>query len=208
MNASGKQALGDGWESSGASSKQEWQHSLPLGESLQPQLFSKSTSQAKEKESFWDTAVRVLMSVSFVVAVLSWGPVIVASVVMASNTKPPLIVHGYTAAPVHPGELITVYADVERDLERRCSARYSRKIIDSVGSVYSVEPSTDLSYHAIKVLDELNPNKLTINVLTPTSIQPGWATIITPVSYSCNPVQKLFPINIVLKMRVQVIPWD
>ena len=209
MNASGKQALGDGWEGSGASSKQEWQHSLPLGEFSQQQLSLGNTLATKEEpEGFWDRVIQVVMGVSFVVAALTWGAVIVASLFWASNTTPPFVLKDYKAMPLYQGGMITIDANVERDLDRRCSVKYSRKIVDSAGIVYSIEPTTEMSYNAIKVLEELNPGKLRINAQTSNSISTGWATVLTPLSYSCNPLQKIFPIQMVLKMRVQVMPWN
>lgn len=124
----------------------------------------------------------------------------------ALDRTPPFTLAGYTIEDVRPGETTIVRATVKRDLHRGCSAIYSRYMYDRNGVKYNLEADREMSARAIEHMDQQTPDQLRAAVQVPNDFTPGNAIMVTDLRYKCNPLHTWWPIGVLMKMDVKVLP--
>lgn len=121
------------------------------------------------------------------------------------DSKPPLVMTGYTVSPAYPGGTMIAVLDVQRDLSRNCRAEYSRRFVDSAGALHSIESDTTMTATAIRKSEDRNPGKSIFAMVVPYGAAPGPGKIITPLKYYCNPWHNLYPLDVSLEVDALVL---
>lgn len=119
--------------------------------------------------------------------------------------EPPFELKTVQATSAAPGGTVFIVSGVERDLRRKCDVSFNRHMFDSKGYRYDISGTQFMSSDALRGLDAADPDKLLLTVQVPQGAQKGTASLITVLSYSCNPLHKLWPINQVLTMKFEVL---
>ena len=151
-----------------------------------------------------DWASRKILQL-LLIAFGAWGAVALIVLAWALDTDPPFRLVGYTMGAGYAGGTAKIDADVKRDLARKCDVVYSRRLVDSQGYIYTIEPSTSVSAEALEQQDARSPDKLLYAIRIPLNASPGPAEILTPLEYSCNLWQKIRPITMVMVNMVEII---
>lgn len=149
--------------------------------------------------------VRDMTSVLFLICCLTWGGLGIVWVQWAFDNDPPIKMLNYSVVPVYPGGTTLAVADVTRDLSRNCDAVYSRHFVDSTGAIFPIESDTSMGSSAVQTMDKRNPGKLIFTAHIPERAAPGMGTLVTPLSYTCNPWHGLRPITMSLEMQAKVL---
>ena len=118
---------------------------------------------------------------------------------------PPFALFDYTSSPAKPGEVLTIRANVRRDLGRRCSVHYSRSFFDSTGTRFDMASEQFMNADAIEELNRKLPDKLILTLAVPAHATPGKGAVMVALDYKCNPLQSHYPISMILMMDVEVL---
>jgi hypothetical protein len=120
---------------------------------------------------------------------------------LLANRTPPLQALPHEPISVRPGEWSEVSVPVTRDLSRRCSVTYSRRVVDSDGSKFDL-PGGGESAESIRNLSQVSAGQMRLMVLMPPAraasaigIDFGPGQLITTRSWVCNPAQAIWPIQ-------------
>lgn len=148
----------------------------------------------------------------FTAARLLWLPVavlVLAAVqllVWSVDRAPPFEI--LTVAPTtrRAGERIDLQATVRRDLARRCSVAYTRQIFDARGFRHDLEGVQFASWRTVDTFDRLTPGELRVSVAVPGNAAPGPAQLVTTLLYECNPLHRLWPIEVVATLPFNIDP--
>jgi hypothetical protein len=122
-----------------------------------------------------------------------------------TDTRVPFRVTGeavYTAAI--PGETVKVEVPAKRDAHANCSVLFSRYMYDSNGTYYDLMATRFLSAQGIHLLDKINPNHVKFAFKIPEEATPGKALVVTQLSYMCNPLNYIWPIDYDMKITIEV----
>ena len=122
------------------------------------------------------------------------------------DRSPPLVIFEYTASPTQPNGTMLINGDVKRSLDRECSAVLSRTLIDANGYRSAIGGSQIMTADAIRKIDDANHNKMLVAIPIPKDIVPGPAVLATSMSYTCNPIHQLWPIEMLIEMNVEILP--
>lgn len=140
---------------------------------------------------------------------LAWA-LLVASMLgagmMMADTEPPFRMLSYTVNSPRPGELLRVNAQVERQLDRGCSVRFGRYILDSTGTRMDVLDATQMTAAAVRGLDAVAPGRLSLAVRVPDHAAPGKAHLVTPLAYTCNAWHAIRPIETTMVVDFEIAP--
>ena len=113
----------------------------------------------------------------------------------------------YKAGRGKPGDTIVIYGNVRRDVERHCSVTYSRHFYDSTGASYELTQGPQLmSSAALDELNRINPDTIRLAIQIPKAAAPGRGKVLVSLEYTCNAVHKLWPIEVLTTMDVEVDP--
>ena len=121
----------------------------------------------------------------------------------AFDRHPPFAIIGpVMARNAPPGGTAYFVADVRRDLDRDCSVRFSRYLIDGAGvrHDFAVDPRV-MTADGLRAMDTLMAGKLRLAVEIPRGANPGRATYTTELIYVCNPLHKWWPIEVSMPLR-------
>ena len=141
---------------------------------------------------------------------LDWLPriILLAAAVMvgiqAADRREPFEVLRVEPASARPGEIVTIYADVRRDVSRACSADLSRSVFDS-RLVRFDYPQTRFSAEMIEEMERAHPGRLQVAVMVPPGAAAGPADLVNVLSYRCNQVHALWPIEVTTRMPFTVL---
>lgn len=144
-------------------------------------------------------------------SVLVWSAFLFIGVVSgliiywAQDTKPPFKMKDFTvdsAAPV--GGFVKITMFVDRDISRNCDVVVSRFVQDAKG-YRSYSASQSLSAADVVRLELTSPGVARVIVPIPLAAAPGLGTVGTTLQYTCNPVQRLFPIYLALSIPVEIV---
>jgi hypothetical protein len=112
------------------------------------------------------------------------------------DRHPPFEILSSDLAAATPGRALFISATVRRDIARKCSASYSRTIIDSNSFRYDIPGTQSASSRLIKQLDSMHTGRMSVSIVLPDEISPGPATLVTSLEYVCNPIHRVFPIEV------------
>ena len=118
---------------------------------------------------------------------------------------PPFALFDYTSNPAKPGEVLTIKANVRRDLDRRCSVHYSRSFFDSLGTRFDMTSEQFMNAGALDELNKKMPDKLVLTLAVPRYAAAGKGVVMVVLDYKCNPLQAHYPISMILMMNVEVL---
>lgn len=123
----------------------------------------------------------------------------------AMDRDPPFAVVSVLPAQARPGEYVTLQATVRRDVDRRCSADFSRYLYDSAGSRFDLGRSS-ASAEMIDSLERTSPGFLKVSIKLPEVMEPGQADMQTVLAYRCNKVHTIWPIEVTTDIPFLVLP--
>jgi hypothetical protein len=152
----------------------------------QGKVMSKVTSFVKRFEWLW---IAILLALALQVAV--WF----------ADRRSPFSFSTYTSTSATPGNIVRIVVQVERDLDRECSAVFSRHLIDPAGVRYDLVAGQYMSADALRKMDALMPGELRLALFVPESSPAGLAHLFTSLQYSCNPVHRtIWPIEMTMEI--------
>jgi hypothetical protein len=122
----------------------------------------------------------------------------------AADRAPPFAVLSVEPAEALPGQSITIYASVRRDVARNCSADMSRYIFDASGTRFDLGTSF-FTAEVIRAMEKHSPGRLTIAINVPASAKPGPANMTSVLLYRCNRVHNLYPIEVTASFPFRVL---
>ena len=127
-------------------------------------------------------------------------------VIWSLDRSPPFRIESYRIAPVHQGGAIELDAQVWRDARRECSVTLSNNLYDSRGTRYVIEPPVTLPHGAIAALEKKPPGRMIRKFPLPDGVALGPASLVSSMSYICNPLQELFrPISVQEEFAFEVL---
>ena len=166
-------------------------------------MSSSNTSAGKVKpEPTWAGATQKFWLTFHLAALLGWFGVLVF---WAQDNAPPFELKNYTVQNSHPGGTIIIRANVVQHLERKCSVEYSRVLVDAF-DVRHPRDQTSLTAEGLADLDRANPGRLYTPVVVPVGTAIGPARVVVPQRYECNPWHRYFPLTVITKFNVEVLP--
>lgn len=141
--------------------------------------------------------------------IISWAVIGACCIVLgywALERRPPFELGEYTATPASRGEAVYITASVKRDLTRDCAATFTRYLVDANKVRHDMGGAQYMTATAIQQMDRDTPDSLRMAVRVPADMPVGKATLVTVLEYRCNPVHVLWPIDMVIEMKVKVLP--
>jgi hypothetical protein len=95
--------------------------------------------------------------------------------------------------------------EAERNLSRGCEVYYSRYMFDSQGYRWDLTGMLHMSAEAVAQMDREAPGRLRLTVPIPDGAALGPAKVVTMLTYTCNPVHRIWPVNQVLVIPITII---
>jgi hypothetical protein len=108
--------------------------------------------------------------------------------------------------PAKPGQLLRFNFPVRRQLERECSVRFTRHIIDSSGVRSDYEANHFMNADSLRAMDRVMGPYVRNVITLPSSLAEGRAVLVTNVQYQCNPLHAWWPIRVTLYYPFEVLP--
>lgn len=105
-------------------------------------------------------------------------------------------------APVRPGDSALVRSKVVR--YRGCYTRFERYLFDGEGVRYAMDVMEFMRVGDNAV--DGKPDEFRQRIPVPPSARPGRGSIRFVVSWSCNPVQTVWPVTRIINMPLEIIP--
>lgn len=135
--------------------------------------------------------------------------VIIASYYL-SDRRPPFAVLDVLPAAARPGQTVTIVAHVWRDLDRECSATFSRYAFDSRHIRFDLAAGQGgewsfASHQMIDAIQAATPNVLRISFQVPEGMSPGPAILQTELRYACNQMHRIWPIELTTRLPFTVL---
>lgn len=123
----------------------------------------------------------------------------------AADREPPFEVLEYHPAHARAGEYITITARVRRDVERRCSADFTRYLFDASGARFDLG-SSETSADMIADMEAKRPGVLRVIVKLPEVMEDGNGALVSVLNYRCNKVHAFWPIQVTTTLPFTVEP--
>lgn len=121
------------------------------------------------------------------------------------NRSPPFELLSVSTSATVAGEYILIDAKVRRDPSRNCDVKYMRYITDAAGYRTELGGLQYMTDEAIDALEKETPGELHLAIRIPENVVSGNAVIGTVLSYACNPVQQVFPIQELINIPVRIL---
>lgn len=125
---------------------------------------------------------------------------------MLLQRDPPFKSLSYTSTPGYRSGVAFIDAAVARDIDRGCSVAFSRAFVDAKGARWDILARTTATAKSLREFNAASPNTLRIPVAVPSEAAVGPAVLIISLEYVCNPMHVLWPIDVVLSYRFEVLP--
>ena len=141
--------------------------------------------------------------------VLSWaiiGACALVALYWALDRAPPFEMVEYTVTNAKRGETAYVNAKVRRDVGRDCTVTFTRYLMDSNKARHDIGGSQYMTAAALQRMERDMPDSLRLAVHIPEYVPVGPATLVTALEYRCNPTHALWPMDVLLEMRLGVLP--
>lgn len=123
----------------------------------------------------------------------------------ALNRVDPLEIVAQLGTPSgRPGDVIRFEAVVKRDFTPRCSIVVQRYVVGSDGYRYFFQPFS-VSPAALDYLTHGSATELKTTLEIPRAMPPGKAKLVTGLSYRCNPLDRLWPIEVTTELEFYVL---
>ena len=123
------------------------------------------------------------------------------------DRDPPFRVDAVRVTNARQGGLVHIDAEVFRDVRRECGVTLSSHIYDSTGARFVLDGSTVISSSGIAALERKSPGKLRSTVQLPAGVAVGPASIVSSMTYTCNPMQEILrPIQVQTDFQFEVLP--
>lgn len=130
---------------------------------------------------------------------------IIAAGFLALDREPPFAILEVEPAAARAGETVKLHMTVRRDVERECSAEFTRYVFDSGFTRYYIDRG-QASADFIRNLEKKSPGHLNIAFTIPADVDPGPATLETVLDYRCNKMHRLWPIEVTTIAPFTVLP--
>ena len=141
--------------------------------------------------------------------IVSWMVIAGASAVLAYwalDRTPPFVLKNYTVFNASAGQTAFVNASVERVLTRDCTVTFSRYLVDSQRIRHEIGGSQYMSSAALNQMEQAMPGALRLAIKLPMDMPVGPANLITALEYRCNPMHGMWPVDVLLEMKLEVLP--
>ena len=139
----------------------------------------------------------------------SWaiiGACALVALYWALDRTPPFVMTNYTVFNASRGETAYVNATVERDVGRDCTVNFVRYLIDANKARHDIGGTQYMTAAALRQMERDMPDSLRLAVRIPADVPIGPATLVTALEYRCNPAHALWPMDVLLEMRLEVLP--
>ena len=170
---------------------------------LKPWQKSSSSSQVNEimtratqllERMLWFWIILLLVSVGQVI----WW---------ALDREPPFKVKEVRVTNSAPGGVVHVDAEVFRDMSRDCGVTVSTHLYDATGARFTIDATQIISCAGVAAIERKTPGKLRRTLQIPMGAAPGPASLVSSMSYTCNPLQELMrPIHVQTEFQFEVLP--
>ena len=141
--------------------------------------------------------------------IVSWMVIAGASAVLAYwalDRTPPFALKNYTVFNSAAGQTAFVNASVERVLTRDCTVTFSRYLVDSQRIRHEIGGAQYMSSAALNQMEQDMPGALRLAIKLPMDMPVGPANLITALEYRCNPMHGLWPVEVLIQMKLEVLP--
>ena len=125
---------------------------------------------------------------------------------MLADRDPPFAVLSVEPAAAKPGQYVWLRAKVRRDVDRRCSAAFSRYIFDANGERVADLGDSRMSHEGIAELERLTPGRMAVRIQVPPDMDAGEAMLLTSIAYACNQAHQWLPIHVTTRLPFTVLP--
>jgi hypothetical protein len=129
------------------------------------------------------------------------------------DRTPPVALLSVEPASARAGEVITIRANIKRDLSRDCDAEFSRYIFGLTTGSFPQPVQTRFvlgtqtaSSDMIRMMDKAWPGGLIVSERVPFELIPGPARLIADITYRCNKGHSLVPITVNMALPFTVLP--
>ena len=165
-------------------------------------MASMSTMKTENKDMIDRIAARFV----WVGVVMMAIPALI-TVYWAQDRKPPFELVSFEPVVVVAGESLALHAKVRRDVERNCATRFSRYTINSNNQKSNESVMTYMNADSVADMNRIMGDGV-LNLQYPISddMPAGQAIFITSLDYMCNPLQAVWPIQVVMKVPFTVLP--
>ena len=139
----------------------------------------------------------------------SWaviGACALVALYWALDRTPPFVMTDYTVLNATRGETAYVNAKVERDTGRDCTVTFVRYLMDANKARHDIGGTQYMTAAALQQMERDMPDSLRLAVRIPADVPVGPATLVTALEYRCNPIHALYPIDVLLEIRLEVLP--
>jgi hypothetical protein len=125
--------------------------------------------------------------------------------VQAADRRPPFELLGTEPAAGRPGEFVTIYARVRREIPRECSVSVHRSLHDAAGKRWDF-PEARFTALGIAQSESRTPGRMAPTFLIPSSASPGPAEVVTSLQYRCNKTHAIWPIELTHTLPLTILP--
>ena len=139
----------------------------------------------------------------------SWaviGACALVALYWALDRTPPFVMTDYTVLNATRGETAYVNAKVERDTGRDCTVTFVRYLMDANKARHDIGGTQYMTAAALQQMERDMPDSLRLAVRIPADVPVGPAALVTALEYRCNPIHALYPIDVLLEIRLEVLP--
>lgn len=125
---------------------------------------------------------------------------------LLDGVRPIVVLRQDIVPKAAPGGTVEIVAEVRRDQDVRCSLDLQRYIVSATGARHFEGVEQHITAQALAAMTSGSPNTLTTSIRVPADISAGRARLIVSLSYRCNPVQAIFPIESSVELLFDVVP--
>lgn len=129
------------------------------------------------------------------------------------DRTPPATLISVEPASARAGEIVTIRANIKRDLSRECDAEFSRYIFGMTAGNFPqpvearfVLGTQTASADMIRMMDRTWPDGLIVSERIPFELLPGPARLIADITYRCNKGHSLWPVTVNMNLPFTVLP--
>lgn len=122
----------------------------------------------------------------------------------AERTAPIKLLH-MPSVVVERGDVVRFMPIVERDMDRHCDVIAQRTLIDGSGFAIALPP-VQLDSWMVRQREFHRPGVVPVEVPVPARASPGLGTYEAVITYTCNPVHKVWPIKVYWSAQVRILP--
>ncbi len=122
----------------------------------------------------------------------------------AMDRRVPFKVETYEPAAGERGSPVVLRASVWRDVDRPCSAYFSRYVFDAAGTRFDLGDAAATA-EMIRDMDRRHPGRLSASIVIPPTAAIGEARLVTTLKYRCNKVHSLWPVEVTIAAPFTVL---